>query len=106
MRYIITVNEDDRIMYISKTIGYETNGNIILDNNTQIACVDEVTIHEVENVPENVLAEKYCYTKEQGFYKNTDDKEPEKTDAEKIEELQQQVTDLQLAITEMYESGV
>lgn len=71
MKYIITANEDKRITDISTSIGYETNGNIILDNGTQIACFREVQVHEVEEIPEGVTVEKYCYTEEEGFYKNS-----------------------------------
>lgn len=72
MKYIITSKQDKRITDISETIGYETNGNIILDNGTQIACFREVEVHEVESIPEGVCAEKYCYTEEDGFYLNED----------------------------------
>lgn len=68
--YIITVNKDKRITNISTSIEYETNGNIILDNGTQIGCFKEVKVHEVEEIPEGVTVEKYCYTEGEGFYKN------------------------------------
>lgn len=105
MKYIITANEDKRITDISISIGYETNGNIILDNGTQIACFREVEVHEVEEIPEGIKAEKYCYTEEEGFYKNPNYKEIITQEVE-IEQLKEQITDLQLALAEIVEGGI
>lgn len=105
MKYIIIANKDKRIIHISTSIGYETNGNIILDNGTQIGCFKEVEVHEVEEIPEGVTEEKYCYTEEKGFYKNENYKEVITTES-KIEDLEQQVTNLQLAMLEILEGGM
>lgn len=102
--YLITGKKDKRITDISTTIGYETNGNIILDNSTQIACFKEVDVHEVEEIPEGVVTEKYCYTEADGFYVNPNYVEPVDPNAE-MEELKEQVTNLQLAMLELIEGG-
>lgn len=82
--YIITSKNDKRITDFSTTIGYETNGNIILDNGTQIACFKEVDVHEAEEIPVGVVAEKYCYTEADGFYVNPNYVEPEPSLAERM----------------------
>lgn len=87
--FLITSKNDKRITDISETIGYETNGNIILDNGTQIGCFREVDVHEVAEIPEEVCTEKYCYTEEKGFYENPnyqEPKEPIETRMDLIEE--------------------
>lgn len=105
MKYVIT-NKDDVVIHISETIGYQENGNVIVKNG-ELAIAKPLVkeVYEVEEIEENVEEAKYCYTKEKGFYKNENYKEiitPEK----EIEILKEQVTDLQLALTEIYESGV
>ena len=68
--YIIT-DENDVIIHISKTLNYQENGNPLVDNDTRaIAKLLVKEIYKIETVPEKVEASKYCYTKEQGFYKN------------------------------------
>lgn len=103
--FLITSKKDKRITDISETIGYETNGNIILDNGTQIGCFREVDVHEVEEIPEEVCTEKYCYTEADGFYVNENYVEPVNPNAE-MEALQEQVTNLQLALAELVEGGI
>ena len=102
--YIITSKQDKRITDFSETIEYETNGNIILDNGTQIGCFREVEVHKVEEIPEEVCTEKYCYTEEKGFYVNPNYIEPVDERAE-MEALKEQITDLQLALAELVEGG-
>ncbi len=91
--FIIT-DKNNKIFHISETIGYETNGNIILDNGTQIGCFREVEVHEVDTIPNEVCTEKYCYTEADGFYENPNYVEPIDPNAE-MEALKQQVSTLQ-----------
>ncbi len=104
--YILT-NKNDVVFHISETKSYQKNGNILVDNDT--LAIPPILIKEIFEVSE-ILSEiqtyKYCYTAEKGFYKNENYKEPELSDTEKIKQLQEQMTDLQLAVVEMYESGV
>lgn len=110
--YIIT-DSSDVIIHISETIDHQENGNILVDNNTLAIAKPLVKeVYEIEEISENIEESKYCYTEEQGFYENTNYKEivtPE-MEIENLKKenksLQEQITDLQLAITEMYESGV
>lgn len=111
--YIIT-NENNEIINFSETIDYQENGNLLIDNGTAIAKAqtEKIGSYEVEEIPENIVEVKYCYTQEDGFYENENYKEivtPE-MEIENLKKenkiLQEQITDLQLAITEIYESGV
>lgn len=75
MKYIIT-DKDDVVIHISETIGYQENGNVLVDNG-ELAIAKPLVkeINEVENIEENIVEAKYCYTKEKGFYKNENYKE-------------------------------
>ena len=103
--YILT-NKENVIIAISSVYELdEEHRNIKLDGYNIAYGPDEVINHyEVEEVPEGVQEQKYCYTETNGFILNTEWKEPQ----EKItlEELQQQVTDLQLAVVELAEGGM
>lgn len=79
MKYILT-NKNNEIIEISNTYELdEEHRNVNVDNNRAIAYgPDEViNMFEVEEIPENIQAYKYCYTKEKGFYKNENYVEPE-----------------------------
>jgi len=60
-------------------------------------------IYEVKEVPAEVVAEKYCYTEEKGFYPNENYIEPINPQSE-IEDLKEQITELQLAMIELSEA--
>ena len=69
----ILVDTEDVVIAISKTIDYEENGNVIVeDDNVKIAYAKYIVkkVYEVQEIPENVQVQKYCYTEEKGFYKN------------------------------------
>lgn len=103
--YIIT-NKDDVIFYISETLDYQENGNLLVDNGSlAIAKGLEKGVFEVAEIPENIEIQKYCYTEEEGFYKNENYREPEPTPEEKMQLMQEQITNLELALAEIYENG-
>lgn len=103
--YIIT-DYKDVVMYISTTINYENNGNVLLDNGTGIAKNIVKEVFEVAEVTTGVEEQKYCYTQEQGFYENPNYEEPQaEITPEAFAALQQEVTDLQLAFIEYAEGG-
>lgn len=111
MVYIIT-NKEDIIIHISETKDYQNNGNLLVnDGKLAISKHSIKEVYEVEEVPVEVAENKYCYTKERGFYKNENYIEPvnELTEIEKLklqnESLQEQVTNLELALAEIYENG-
>lgn len=70
--YIIT-DKENVIIHTSETIGYQENGNILL-NNGELAIAkapnEKIGVYEVETIEEGVTPAKYCYTEEKGFYKN------------------------------------
>lgn len=75
MKYVLT-NEENIIIDISSTYNHDKEKrNIKLDNhNIAYAPNEVINVYEVE-IPSNVELQKYCYTSEQGFYKNENYKE-------------------------------
>jgi hypothetical protein len=75
MKYLILCPDDKRIMHISNSLGYESNGNLILSSSLRVAAgIAEVA--EVETVPAEVKPEKYCYV-DGSFVLNPEWTEPE-----------------------------
>ena len=70
--YVLT-GEKDVVICISETLNYQDNGNPLVHNDT-LAIAEILVKHTYEDVeiPEKVCESKYCYTPEQGFYKNPD----------------------------------
>lgn len=91
----IVTYHDNRIAAIRKEISYEVNGNVLLGDGTGIAANLVKGVHEVEEIPEGIKEEKYCYTEEKGFYLNENYIEP-------INE-EERFTDIELALAEIYE---
>lgn len=52
-------------------------------DNYQYAVTANFVLYEVESLPEDFVANKYCYTETEGFMLNPDYKEPEKELEEK-----------------------
>ena len=75
----ILTNKENEIIEISNTYELdEEHRNINVDNHAIAYAPDEkINVFEVEEIPENIEIAKYCYTKEQGFYKNENYVEPE-----------------------------
>lgn len=105
MKYIITANKDV-VIHISDTIGYQENGNVLVDNDTLAIAKPLVkVVHEVDTVDEGICEQKYCYTEADGFYVNPNYVEPVDEKAE-MEQLKEQITELQLAMVELAGSEV
>lgn len=111
MKYIVTDN-DNVIIHISETIGYQENGNVLVDNDTlAIAKINVKEVFELEEILSGIVENKYCYTEEKGFYENKNYVEVvnELTEIEKLkiqnESLQEQITNLELALAEIYEEN-
>ena len=77
--YLITVKDDNRIMMMGEALDYMSNGYPRLVNENVAFVKEDVNVHEVAEVPSEVIPEKYCYTAEQGFYLNPDWVEPDPT---------------------------
>ena len=75
----ILTNKENEIIEISNTYELdEEHRNINVDSHAIAYAPDEkINVFEVEEIPENIEIAKYCYTKEQGFYKNENYVEPE-----------------------------
>lgn len=101
--YIITNKEDNRIFEIARAVDYLSNGYPRIIEKNLAFPTEMINVFEVEEVPKNVEREKYCYTEEQGFYENVNYKEPVREIPNA--ELQEQITNLELAIAELYEGG-
>ena len=100
--FIITGKQNNEIFGICKELKYWDNGYPLnVDANTAYP-IEIVNVYEVETVPEEVVEGKYCYTPERSFYENKDWKELYDANV-KVKELEQQVTDLQMALCDVYE---
>lgn len=58
------------------------------------------------NLPNNVEERKYCYTENDGFYENPDYVEPPKPTEERLDIAEDSITEIELALTEIYEGGL
>ena len=100
--YILT-NHKNVILDISKILiekedRYATdNFEIMKEYKTQnidgTITVDAINAFEVQEISENIEIEKYCYTENDGFYKNPDYKE-EYTTEQRLEALEQMMNEL------------
>ena len=77
--YLITVKEDNRIIMVGEALDYMSNGYPRLVDEDIAFPTEMVNVHEVSEVPSEVIPEKYCYTAEKGFYLNPDWVEPDPT---------------------------
>lgn len=72
--YILT-DKDNVIMHIANTVGrQEENNYYLLNENTNMALAIPPefvkSVYEVAVTPQNVSKQRYCYSPEQGFFKN------------------------------------
>ena len=79
--FIITVKEDNsnRLMMMGEILDYMSNGYPRLVNENVAFPTDMVNVHEVSEIPAEVIPEKYCYTEAEGFYINPNYVEPDAT---------------------------
>ncbi len=92
MKYIITDNRDV-VIHISDTIGYQENGNVLVDNDTLAIAKPLVKeVYEVENVDEGICESKYCYTETDGFYVNPNYVEPKEPIETRVDLIEERVT--------------
>lgn len=77
--HIITDTETARLIAVGTFKEYWDNGYPIITDKDGNDCAypsDFTTMHEVSSLPEGVIPDAYCYTSEEGFYKNPDYVEP------------------------------
>lgn len=74
MKYIL-VNDKNVIVFISDTVEYQDNGNILIENGRLAICdylIKKVYQLDDEQLTPEIQPNKYCYTEYDGFYKNPD----------------------------------
>ena len=76
LMFLITFNKV--VKNYGSDMKYWDNGYpvILTDEDKWMAYTAEYGVHEVSEVPEEVIPEKYCYTEAEGFYINPNWKEP------------------------------
>ena len=77
--YLITLKDDNRLMMMGEALDYMSNGYPRLIDEDIAFPTDMVNVHEVSEVPLEVIPEKYCYTESEGFYINPNWVEPDAT---------------------------
>lgn len=77
--YIITLKENNIIMMMGKALDYMSNGYPRLIDEDIAFPSGMVNVHEVLEVPTEVIPNKYCYTEADGFYINPNWVEPDST---------------------------
>ena len=74
MKYILTDNNNVIINISNKTILRE-DGYFIEEINTVYPTLLKLRLYEMSEIPSEAQTQKYCYTEEKGFYKNSNYKE-------------------------------
>ena len=88
------MNYNSEVIYhISETAERINDQNIKVNNGTLIlGSADKLPIIEVDSVPAEVEAQKYCYSESKGFYVNPDYVEP--VPEPTMQDLQEQISEL------------
>ena len=60
MKYLILCPSDKRIIHISTTLEYNIVGGLVLDSGLHVA-PNICEVAQVEEVPNHIEVEKYCY---------------------------------------------
>ena len=89
--YILT-NKENVILHITETLNRQNGTNYYLINNDSMAIPTNFIkdVYNINDIPENIHEQKYCYTNEKGFYKNENYKEHYSTE-ERISSLEDMV---------------
>lgn len=91
--YLIMNYNSEVIYHISETAERINDQNIKVNNGTLIlGSADKLPIIEVDSVPAEVEAQKYCYSESKGFYVNPDYVEP--VPEPTMQDLQKKISEL------------
>jgi hypothetical protein len=105
-KYVLTNNKNEIIAISNKYENNEETRNIMLDDYAIAYAPDEViNAYQVE-VPDEIEEQKYCYTEEDSFYKNENYVEPPLFDEQRLNNAENSITEIELALTEIYEGGL
>lgn len=74
--YIITDRNSNKMCAYGEAIGTLDNGYPLLINENVAFPTEMVNVYEVAELPQEVEAEKWCYTEADGFYPNPNWHEP------------------------------
>ena len=69
--YLIIDNVTAIIRNMGEQIQYQSNGYPFIGDQAYLS--ENTHVVYVENVPDEVAAEEYCYTEQDGFYGNTNE---------------------------------
>lgn len=75
MKYLILAPTDKRIIHISDDLGYQSNGNYLINNGRLAIPPSICELATVDSVPDNVEPEKSCYI-DNAFVENPNWSEP------------------------------
>jgi hypothetical protein len=71
-------------------------------NESMYSITDDIIEYNIENIPEDFIQGKYCYTEEEGFYLNTEYTETEeKTLAEQLKEAKAEIDSLRAELQQV-----
>ena len=113
MKYILT-DKDNVINYIANNIQEKEDRYLLVEERMEILkdypeedtqghiTHNYITLYRVV-VPDGIEVEKYCYTPNDGFYENPDYVEPPKPIEERVDILETNSTEYELALAEIYE---
>lgn len=89
----LILSEKDIIYYITTSCQKESDGSYIIDDGRlRVLTPENFKVLEVETLPEEVEAQKYCYSETKGFYANPDYVEP--VPEPTMADLQEQIAEL------------
>lgn len=74
--YILNRKEDNAMLCFGTSLSYLDNGYPFFVNENIAFPINEVNVYEVAELPQEVEAEKWCYTEADGFYPNPNYREP------------------------------
>lgn len=100
--YVLTSKRDGTIIGMGAELDYMSNGYPRLIDINLAFPSDATNVYEVDEIPDDVRTGSHCYTSEGGFYKSPSWVEPYNAE-EHVAELEQQLTDLQMALCDVYE---
>lgn len=116
MKYILT-DKDNVINYIANNIEEKEDRYLLVEEKLEVfkdyptqdmegnITHNYITLYNLQ-VPENVEEQKYCYNTIDGFYENPNYIEPPKPVEERLDSAELSITEIELALTEIYEGGI
>lgn len=90
--YLI-INEKTKMIYSIANMAKRINDhNVCVNDSLTLASGDKLLVISMDNIPEYVEPEKYCYNETDGFYENPNYTEPEEPVT--LEDLEKEIMEL------------